>query len=303
VYYFNSKSNVSQWEKPVELQTAAERSVSDTDWKEYKIWDGRTYFHNEHTKCSVWAVPPEVIIAQKTVTNASETIDQDLLDCASFDNRYKSHTAKQVDFFNLLREKGISEESNFDEAMEMIKDDIRFHALPTIESKRVFFASYVSHLLKSKILAERDLKQNLLKQAIHDFQHWSGMNESTTCKQMEAHFKRRDWFKKLDHMDLRKFFELYSLEFMEVSKIKKQQLQDTYMQNLKDNLLMNQDIDFSAENVVDDIYQKYKYSDEPFWTSLGDSKKLIVIKSCISQRIREAKLALANGTSISKRRL
>jgi len=301
VYYFNSKSNLSQWEKPLELQSSSERIVGSTDWVEYKIWDGRTYFHNPKTKCSVWSTPPEVVIAQKTASNDIDNIDQEILDYDAFEKQQKSHAKKRLDFFNLLSENTtITEDTTFDDAMGSIKDDIRFHALVSIETKRIFYASYISHLMKGKIITERDSKRELFKLAIHDFQHWSGMNESTTHAQMESHFKRREWFKKLDKLDIRKLFELYSLEYMEILKIKRQQLQDTYMQQLKSHILENQDINISSENLVEDVFRKYKYSDEPFWNGLTDSQKLIVIKSCISQRIRETKLALAAAAASTR---
>ena len=124
------------------------------------------------------------------------------------------------------------------------------------------------------------------------------MNESTTHQQMESHFKRREWFKKLDRLDVRKIFELYSQEYIEINKIKKQKLQDTYMQDLKNDILGNDQVKLSSPSVVEEIFTLYKFSDSPFWVGLNDSQKLVVIKSCINQRIREAKLALMNRKSV-----
>ena len=294
VYFFNSATQISQWDKPDELKDVEEHAITSTDWKEYKIWDGRTYFHNSKTKCSVWTTPPDVIIARNSADPSSAHIDQQIREYVDFGDSYRTSLRVREEFIQLLQEKGISEGTIFKEALPIIQDDPRYLALASVDSAKLLYASFMARVKISNLQRARDEKRALLKQAIHDFQHWSQMNDSTTHQQMESHFKRREWFKKLDVLDIRKIFELYSQEFIEINKIKKQKLQDTYMQDLKNDLLENNQIRLSSPSIVEDVFAVYKFSDKPFWLGLNDSQKLVVIKSCINQRIREAKLALMN---------
>jgi len=294
VYFYDSATQVSRWDKPDELKDIEEQAITSTDWKEYKIWDGRTYFHNSRTKCSVWTTPPDVALARYEADPSSGEIESQIREYLEFAEINKTSSMVRSDFIQLLEEKGITESTSFKEAILMIKDDSRYQAIVSVEEQKLLFASFIARLKTTKLQRTRDEKRVLLKQAIHDFQHWGQMNESTTHQQMEAHFKRREWFKKLDVIDVRKVFELYSQEFIEISKIKKQKLQDTYMQDLKNDILDNGDLRLSSPTVVDDVFAAYKFSDKPFWVGLNDSQKLIVIKSCINQRIRESKLALMN---------
>ncbi|TVY85364.1 Pre-mRNA-processing protein prp40 [Lachnellula suecica] len=55
VYYFHTITKATQWDKPEELMTVAERSLSL--WKEYTAEGGRKYWYNTETKQSVWEMP------------------------------------------------------------------------------------------------------------------------------------------------------------------------------------------------------------------------------------------------------
>lgn len=278
--------------------SAAEKAVHSTSWREFKIWDGRSYYYNETTKCSVWVTPPEVLIAQKNAVFDSDPIDPDWEEYQSFDRRNKTNADCRSEFYALLVEKGVNESHTYIEAVSLIKDDMRFHALPTPQSKQIFFASYISNLIKAQVHAERDQKQALLKMAVVDFQNWSGMSESTTHVQMEKDFHGKEWFKKLDRADVRQIFHLFSQDFMEVEKLQKQKLQDSMMQELKETLLSNSEIAFSSHDVVENIYASYNKLQPACWTTLSDSQKLVVIKSCLNQRIKEMKLAVINSNPL-----
>jgi len=84
VYYYNSVTKHSLWEKPDELKTPSEVSIlimrnlvvvcsnilsvffclqlllSKCPWKEYQSENGKTYYHNVETKQSVWTIPEEL---------------------------------------------------------------------------------------------------------------------------------------------------------------------------------------------------------------------------------------------------
>eukprot|EP00913_Durusdinium_trenchii_P030416 g28491.t2 len=57
---FKSMTGVSQWEKPESLMSESERLINADEWKQYRIWDGRIFYHNKETKVSCWSMPPEL---------------------------------------------------------------------------------------------------------------------------------------------------------------------------------------------------------------------------------------------------
>ena len=187
VYFFNSATQISQWDKPDELKDVEEQAITSTDWKEYKIWDGRTYFHNSKTKCSVWTTPPDVIIARNSADPSSAHIDQQIREYVDFGHSYRTSLRVKEGFIQLLQEKGISEGTPFKEALPIIQDDPRYLALASVDSAKLLYASFMARVKISNLQRARDEKRALLKQAIHDFQHWSQMNDSTTHQQMESH--------------------------------------------------------------------------------------------------------------------
>lgn len=38
----------------------SERLINAGEWKQYRIWDGRIFYHNKETKVSCWSMPPEL---------------------------------------------------------------------------------------------------------------------------------------------------------------------------------------------------------------------------------------------------
>eukprot|EP00877_Chromochloris_zofingiensis_P010149 jgi/Chrzof1/5388/Cz16g01020.t1 len=76
VYYYNTVSGASSWERPATFRgdeeavaeqpvPVAQAPVSGTDWMEVKCHDGRRYYFNTTTEETDWTVPDEVTAAKK----------------------------------------------------------------------------------------------------------------------------------------------------------------------------------------------------------------------------------------------
>ncbi|XP_062548832.1 pre-mRNA-processing factor 40 homolog A [Armigeres subalbatus] len=67
VYYYNSVTKQSLWEKPDELKSPVEKLLSQCPWKEYRSDQGKVYYHNINTKESQWVAPPEYLELKEKV--------------------------------------------------------------------------------------------------------------------------------------------------------------------------------------------------------------------------------------------
>ncbi|KND95232.1 Pre-mRNA-processing protein prp40 [Tolypocladium ophioglossoides CBS 100239] len=68
-YYYNATTKVTQWTKPEEIMTPAERALATQPWKEYTAEGGRKYWYNTDAKQSSWEMPE----AFKNALGANDT--------------------------------------------------------------------------------------------------------------------------------------------------------------------------------------------------------------------------------------
>ncbi|XP_053149813.1 pre-mRNA-processing factor 40 homolog B isoform X1 [Hemicordylus capensis] len=60
IYYYNSETKQSSWEKPDELKSKAELLHSRCPWREYRSETGKPYYYNAQSKESRWTRPREL---------------------------------------------------------------------------------------------------------------------------------------------------------------------------------------------------------------------------------------------------
>ena len=60
MYWFNTKTQASTWEKPDDLKSETEKKLAKCPWKKFTTDAGKAYFFNSQTKESCWTVPPEL---------------------------------------------------------------------------------------------------------------------------------------------------------------------------------------------------------------------------------------------------
>lgn len=72
LYWHNCITKVSTYEKPAELQSAAEKADAATGWKEFKDADGKPYFHHKERNETVWRIPEELAKAREMLRVVTE---------------------------------------------------------------------------------------------------------------------------------------------------------------------------------------------------------------------------------------
>uniref|UniRef100_A0AAY5ERE0 Pre-mRNA-processing factor 40 homolog A n=1 Tax=Electrophorus electricus TaxID=8005 RepID=A0AAY5ERE0_ELEEL len=221
-YYYNTETKQSTWEKPDELKTPAEQLLSKCPWKEYKSDAGKPYYYNSQTKESRWTKPKEledleggVGIAEEqptqvptqgaeVITEQTPTVTEEVTSTetpASNDTSkeerpelvkkvYKWNTkeeAKQA-FKELLKEKGVSSNASWEQAMKMVINDPRYSALPKLSEKKQAFNAY-------KVQTEKEEKEEArikYKESKETFQRFlenhDKMTSTTRYKKAEQMF-------------------------------------------------------------------------------------------------------------------
>ncbi|KAL2231516.1 UNVERIFIED_CONTAM: Pre-mRNA-processing protein 40A [Sesamum indicum] len=117
-YYYNKRTRVSSWEKPLELMTPTEvsqqltyaldtmfllcivfivlRADASTDWREITTPEGRRFYFNKVTKQSKWAIPDEVKLARERANMTSSEGTPTIKDVNSYASAAVSVSGTEV---------------------------------------------------------------------------------------------------------------------------------------------------------------------------------------------------------------
>ncbi|GME73633.1 unnamed protein product [[Candida] boidinii] len=61
VYYYNSETQQTQWDKPNELLSIIEKALVGTNWAQYTTDDGQIYYYDSVSGESIWSLPSEIL--------------------------------------------------------------------------------------------------------------------------------------------------------------------------------------------------------------------------------------------------
>ncbi|XP_048346195.1 pre-mRNA-processing factor 40 homolog B isoform X2 [Sphaerodactylus townsendi] len=79
VYYYNSETKQSSWEKPDELKSKAELLLSRCPWREYHSETGKPYYYNAQSKESRWTRPRELDDIEALIKEEEEDLERQQL--------------------------------------------------------------------------------------------------------------------------------------------------------------------------------------------------------------------------------
>uniref|UniRef100_A0A673CU54 Pre-mRNA-processing factor 40 homolog A n=1 Tax=Sphaeramia orbicularis TaxID=375764 RepID=A0A673CU54_9TELE len=260
-YYYNTETKQSTWEKPDELKSPAEQMLSKCPWKEYKSDTGKPYYYNSQTKESRWTKPKEledlegkVLLNNPLYASQSHYAGNYCLFFPRLDSvevpkeerpelqkkTYKWNTkeeAKQA-FKELLKEKGVSSNSSWEQAMKMIINDPRYSALPKLSEKKQAFNAY-------KVQTEKEEKEEArikYKESKETFQRFlenhEKMTSTTRYKKAEQMFNELEVWSCVPERDRLEIYEDVLFYLAKKEKEQAKQLRKRNWEALK-NILDN----------------------------------------------------------------
>uniref|UniRef100_A0A8C7FV28 Pre-mRNA-processing factor 40 homolog A n=1 Tax=Oncorhynchus kisutch TaxID=8019 RepID=A0A8C7FV28_ONCKI len=270
-YYYNTETKQSSWEKPDDLKSPAEQMLSKCPWKEYKSDNGKAYYYNSQTKESRWTKPKELEdlegdflrdIVNRCISSLLLLIVTTILQTlfiffflslspfsndASKDERpelvkktYKWNTkeeAKQA-FKELLKEKGVSSNASWEQAMKMIINDPRYSALPKLSEKKQAFNAYKVQTEKEE-KEEARLKYKESKETYQRFlENHEKMTSTTRYKKAEQMFAELDVWSTVPERDRLEIYEDVLFYLAKKEKEQAKQLRKRNWEALK-NILDN----------------------------------------------------------------
>uniref|UniRef100_A0A8C2ZGA7 PRP40 pre-mRNA processing factor 40 homolog A n=1 Tax=Cyclopterus lumpus TaxID=8103 RepID=A0A8C2ZGA7_CYCLU len=266
-YFYNTETKQSTWEKPEDLKSPAEQMLSKCPWKEYKSDTGKPYYYNSQTKESRWTKPkdledlegkeltaeamapaevktadaPVASLESSAATEATASVEVTKEERPELQKKtYKWNTkeeAKQA-FKELLKEKGVSSNSSWEQAMKMIINDPRYSALPKLSEKKQAFNAY-------KVQTEKEEKEEArikYKESKETFQRFlenhEKMTSTTRYKKAEQMFNEHEVWSCVPERDRLEIYEDVLFYLAKKEKEQAKQLRKRNWEALK-NILDN----------------------------------------------------------------
>uniref|UniRef100_A0A665W654 Pre-mRNA-processing factor 40 homolog A n=1 Tax=Echeneis naucrates TaxID=173247 RepID=A0A665W654_ECHNA len=259
-YYYNSQTKESRWTKPKELEDLEEVTASTTTDPAVQAdntatmatvmeVETATAVSEEHLSQAAVHHTPEVKAAEAPVTSSESSAATETTASVEVAKEerpelqkktYKWNTkeeAKQA-FKELLKEKGVSSNSSWEQAMKMIINDPRYSALPKLSEKKQAFNAY-------KVQTEKEEKEEArikYKESKETFQRFlenhEKMTSTTRYKKAEQMFGELEVWSCVPERDRLEIYEDVLFYLAKKEKEQAKQLRKRNWEALK-NILDN----------------------------------------------------------------
>uniref|UniRef100_A0AAX7VG31 Pre-mRNA-processing factor 40 homolog A n=1 Tax=Astatotilapia calliptera TaxID=8154 RepID=A0AAX7VG31_ASTCA len=261
-YYYNTETKQSTWEKPDELKSPAEQMLSKCPWKEYKSDTGKPYYYNSQTKESRWTKPKELedlegkaryliiskLLYERELQKCSvsiiffalsvEVVKEERPELQKKTYKWNTKEEAKQAFKELLKEKGVSSNSSWEQAMKLIINDPRYSALPKLSEKKQAFNAY-------KVQTEKEEKEEArikYKESKETFQRFlenhEKMTSTTRYKKAEQMFGELEVWSCVPERDRLEIYEDVLFYLAKKEKEQAKQLRKRNWEALK-NILDN----------------------------------------------------------------
>lgn len=166
VYYYNSDTLETTWEKPEELFTELDRAILNVNWKEYTAEGGTKYWYNVKNGQSVWDTPPEVqrLIDQYNSASVVPVGQDHGLRSTSrlapgHEQVYVSKDDESAAFKDLLRRQGVDGSMSWSEAMKELVLDPEYWSVREPAQRKEYFEEFVREVAEETKRKELEQKE------------------------------------------------------------------------------------------------------------------------------------------------
>uniref|UniRef100_A0A7N6BVM2 Pre-mRNA-processing factor 40 homolog A n=1 Tax=Anabas testudineus TaxID=64144 RepID=A0A7N6BVM2_ANATE len=246
-YYYNSQTKESRWTKPKELEdleadnTATMTTTTEAETATAVPEEHPSQVTVHHTAEVKTADAPVASLESSAATESTASAEVPKEERPELQKKtYKWNTkeeAKQA-FKELLKEKGVSSNSSWEQAMKMIINDPRYSALPKLSEKKQAFNAY-------KVQTEKEEKEEArikYKESKETFQRFlenhEKMTSTTRYKKAEQMFSELEVWSCVPERDRLEIYEDVLFYLAKKEKEQAKQLRKRNWEALK-NILDN----------------------------------------------------------------
>jgi pre-mRNA-processing factor 40 len=163
-YYYNSRTKQTRWDKPMVIQSLAQKALDDSPWKEFTDPNSdRKYYFNTETKETTWVMPEEYKILQDRVTAEIQAnlINETPKEFASVGLQYRTKQEAEDAFWEVLEDIGVQSWWNWEMVVRRAYTHQLYRALKTTNDRKATFEKYILQLSEKEQAAKaRRLKRD-----------------------------------------------------------------------------------------------------------------------------------------------
>jgi pre-mRNA-processing factor 40 len=236
VYYYNSDTLETTWEKPEELFTALDRAILNVNWKEYTAEGGTKYWYNVKNGQSVWDTPPEVQRLIDQYNSASVVpVGQDhgLRSTSRLAPGHEQvHVSKDEEsaaFKGLLRREGVDGSMSWSEAMKKLVLDPEYWSVREPAQRKEYFEEYSREVAEEARRKELEQKEANSKRMQAVFRQRPEIKYYTRWRTVRDKLQQGD----IDEQEQKQAFKAYVRELREKHEQKEEESRLAAMEELQ----------------------------------------------------------------------
>uniref|UniRef100_A0A671YXE1 Pre-mRNA-processing factor 40 homolog A n=1 Tax=Sparus aurata TaxID=8175 RepID=A0A671YXE1_SPAAU len=240
-YYYNSQTKESRWTKPKELEDLEGKDLQSDDVKRSCIVTmtlgscTQEPFNLDQDVCFCHSL---IYVNPSSSAHSVEVVKEERPELQKKTYKWNTKEEAKQAFKELLKEKGVSSNSSWEQAMKMIINDPRYSALPKLSEKKQAFNAY-------KVQTEKEEKEEArikYKESKETFQRFlenhEKMTSTTRYKKAEQMFCEQEVWSCVPERDRLEIYEDVLFYLAKKEKEQAKQLRKRNWEALK-NILDN----------------------------------------------------------------
>jgi pre-mRNA-processing factor 40 len=191
-YYYHTRTNETRWDKPMVIQSLAQKALDDSPWKEFTDEaTERKYYFNTDTKETTWEPPSDyqILVDRVTAEIQANLINEAPKEFASVGLQYRTKQEAEDAFWEVLEDVGVQSWWNWEMFVRRAYSHQYYRALKTTNDRKATFEKYVLQLSeKDKDAKERRLHRDeeILQKLFSQHEEITG---STTFQRLQEMFE------------------------------------------------------------------------------------------------------------------